>query len=361
MKKGDFMMACDLNKVISAFNISRAAEIYGNGHINDTYLVNHTKKYILQKINTNIFKRPEQLMAVTDFIKKKVIAAGGDPERETLTVIRTVEGKNYYKAEDGSYFRMYNFVENAVSYDAIENPIQFYHAAKAFGRFQQMLSDFPVEILDETIPNFHNTRSRFSDFLAAVEADKVSRAVGIKSEIQFVLDREKYADVVNDAIKDGSVPVRVTHNDTKLNNVLLDVNTNEGVCVIDLDTVMPGSALYDFGDALRFGANHGAEDDKNLENVYCDLDLFEQFTKGFLEEVGESLTEKEIELLPFSAILMTYECGMRFLGDYLNGDVYFKIHYPEHNLDRARSQFKLVADMESKSDEMASIVRKYRK
>jgi len=256
---------------------------------------------------------------------------------------------------------MYNFVENAVSYDAIENPIQFYHAAKAFGRFQQMLSDFPVEILDETIPNFHNTRSRFSDFLAAVEADKVSRAVGIKSEIQFVLDREKYADVVNDAIKDGSVPVRVTHNDTKLNNVLLDVNTNEGVCVIDLDTVMPGSALYDFGDALRFGANHGAEDDKNLENVYCDLDLFEQFTKGFLEEVGESLTEKEIELLPFSAILMTYECGMRFLGDYLNGDVYFKIHYPEHNLDRARSQFKLVADMESKSDEMASIVRKYRK
>lgn len=203
MKKGDFMMACDLNKVISAFNISRAAEIYGNGHINDTYLVNHTKKYILQKINTNIFKRPEQLMeniaAVTDFIKKKVIAAGGDPERETLTVIRTVEGKNYYKAEDGSYFRMYNFVENAVSYDAIENPIQFYHAAKAFGRFQQMLSDFPVEILDETIPNFHNTRSRFSDFLAAVEADKVSRAVGIKSEIQFVLDREKYADVVNEA------------------------------------------------------------------------------------------------------------------------------------------------------------------
>ena len=303
----------------------------------------------------------ENIAAVTDFIKKKVIAAGGDPERETLTVIRTVEGKNYYKAEDGSYFRMYNFVENAVSYDAIENPIQFYHAAKAFGRFQQMLSDFPVEILDETIPNFHNTRSRFSDFLAAVEADKVSRAVGIKSEIQFVLDREKYADVVNDAIKDGSVPVRVTHNDTKLNNVLLDVNTNEGVCVIDLDTVMPGSALYDFGDALRFGANHGAEDDKNLENVYCDLDLFEQFTKGFLEEVGESLTEKEIELLPFSAILMTYECGMRFLGDYLNGDVYFKIHYPEHNLDRARSQFKLVADMESKSDEMASIVRKYRK
>lgn len=357
-------MACDLEKVFSAFNIESTSELYGNGHINNTYLVKHPKKYILQKINTAVFKNPERLMeniaAVTDFIKKKIVAAGGNPDRETLTVIRTRDGKNYYEAEDGSCFRVYNFVENAKSYDSIEDPIQFYYAAKAFGRFQQMLSDFPVEVLDETIPNFHNTRSRFGDFQAAVAADKAGRKANVSEEIQFVLDREEYTDVVNNAMKDGSVPVRVTHNDTKLNNVLLDEKTNEGVCVIDLDTVMPGSALYDFGDALRFGSNHGAEDDKNLDNVYCDLNLFEQFTKGFMEEVGSSLTEKEIELLPFSAILMTYECGMRFLGDYLNGDTYFKIHYPDHNLDRARSQFKLVSDMEKKLDEMAAIVRKYR-
>lgn len=358
-------MAIDLNQVISAFNIAHSAEIYGNGHINDTYLVNHTKKYILQKINTDIFQNPQRLMeniaAVTDFIRKKVKAAGGNPDRETLTVIRTVDGKNYYKAEDGSYFRMYNFVENAVSYDTITDPAQFYHAARAFGRFQRMLSDFPAATLDETIPNFHNTRSRFEDFQAAVKADLESRAAGVRREIQFVLDREKYADVVNDAMADGSVPVRVTHNDTKLNNVLLDPVTYEGVCVIDLDTVMPGSALFDFGDALRFGANHGAEDDTDLDNVYCDLHLFEQFTKGFLEELGPELTSREIELLPFSAVLMTYECGMRFLGDYLNGDVYFRIHRPGQNLDRARSQFKLAADMETKLDEMAAIVRKYRK
>ncbi len=358
-------MAIDLNQVISAFNIAHSAEIYGNGHINDTYLVNHTKKYILQKINTDIFQNPQRLMeniaAVTDFIRKKVKAAGGNPDRETLTVIRTVDGKNYYKAEDGSYFRMYNFVENAVSYDTITDPAQFYYAARAFGRFQRMLSDFPAATLDETIPNFHNTRSRFEDFQAAVKADLESRAAGVRREIQFVLDREKYADVVNDAMADGSVPVRVTHNDTKLNNVLLDPVTYEGVCVIDLDTVMPGSALFDFGDALRFGANHGAEDDTDLDNVYCDLHLFEQFTKGFLEELGPELTSREIELLPFSAVLMTYECGMRFLGDYLNGDVYFRIHRPGQNLDRARSQFKLAADMETKLDEMAAIVRKYRK
>lgn len=357
-------MAYDLNQVISAFGMSHGAEVYGNGHINDTYIIQDIKKYILQKINTDVFKKPEKLMdnvaAVTDYIKKKIIGEGGDPDRETLTVIRTVDGKSYYKAQDGSYFRMYNFVDNAVSYDTIKDPIQFYYAAKAFGRFQRMLSDFPVNILDETIPNFHNTRSRFFDFQAAVAKDVSGRLQNVEKEVQFALEREKYADVVNDAMQDGSVPVRVTHNDTKLNNVLLDPDTNAGVCVIDLDTVMPGSALFDFGDAIRFGANHGAEDDKNLDNVYCDLTLFEQFTKGFLEEVGPSLTEKEIELLPFSAVLITYECGMRFLGDYLNGDVYFKTHYSAHNLDRARAQFKLVADMEEKLEDMAAIVQQYR-
>ncbi|MBQ7294310.1 MAG: aminoglycoside phosphotransferase family protein [Clostridia bacterium] len=356
-------MAYQLSEIVRQFTIDVNVEAYGNGHINDTYIANSEPKYILQRINSAIFKKPEEVMAnivaVTEFLRKKIIAAGGDPERETLNVIKTVDGKSFYKTDDGNYFRMYKYVERAVGYEMVESPEQFYQAARSFGKFQNMLADYPAETLFDTIPRFHDTEKRFADFEEAVANDLAGRKVLVKDEIDFVLSRKADASVVLNGIRNGEIPLRVTHNDTKLNNVLLDSKTGEGVCVIDLDTVMPGSLLYDYGDALRFGASSGAEDEIYLEKIYFDLELFEAFTKGFIEEVGGSLTPAEIELLPFSAKLLTYECGMRFLGDYLNGDTYFKIHREHHNLDRARTQFKLVADIENKLDEMKKIVKKY--
>lgn len=356
-------MAYQLSDIVKQFDIEVSVESYGNGHINDTYIANSEPKYILQRINSAIFKNPEQVMSnivgVTEFLREKIIAAGGDPDRETLNVISTVDGKSFYESEDGNFFRMYKYVENALGYEKVESPEQFYQAARAFGRFQNMLADYPAEKLFETIPRFHDTEKRFADFEEAVANDLAGRKALVKDEIEFVLSRKADASVVLNGIKAGDIPLRVTHNDTKLNNVLLDSRTGEGVCVIDLDTVMPGSLLYDYGDALRFGASSGAEDEIDLDKIYFDLELFEAFTKGFIEEVRDSLTPAEIELLPFSAKLLTYECGMRFLGDYLNGDTYFKIHREHHNLDRARTQFKLVADIESKLDEMKKIVKKY--
>lgn len=356
-------MSYTLSEIVRNFAIDVTVEAYGNGHINDTYIADSEPRYILQRINHAIFKEPDKVMSnivgVTEFLKAKIIAAGGDPTRETLSVIKTKDGKSYYKTEDGNYFRMYNYVENAVSYEAVENPKQFYEAARAFGRFQNMLSDYPADKLYDTIPFFHDTVKRFGDFEKAVADDLAGRRASVEKEIEFVLSRKADAAVVVDAIADGRVPLRVTHNDTKLNNVMLDAVDGSGVCVIDLDTVMPGSLLYDYGDALRFGASSGAEDEVDLDKIYFDLELFEAFTKGFLQEVGDKLTPAEIEFLPFSAKLLTYECGMRFLGDYLNGDTYFKIHREHHNLDRARTQFKLVADIETKLGAMKEIVKKY--
>ena len=359
------MKGYNLRKVFAQFDINIEASPYGEGHINDTYLADVTpEKFILQRINHNIFKSPEQVMSnivlVTDYLRKIIIENGGNPDRETLTVVKTRDGKDFYKSDDGNYFRMYLFIDNATTYQVVEKPEHFYYAAKAFGKFQKHLSNFPAEKLYETIPNFHNTKIRFDNLLTAIKEDKVGRKNEVMAEIIFALAREKEVSVVVDAIQNGEVPLRVTHNDTKLNNVMIDDITGEGVCVIDLDTVMPGSLLYDYGDSLRFGTNPAQEDEKDLSKVFCDLNLFEQFTKGFLEELGDSITKREIELLPFSAILMTYECGIRFLADYLNGDTYFKIHKPEHNLDRARTQFKLVADMEEKIEQMKAIVEKYR-
>lgn len=355
-------MNCNLEDILRQFDVEFEPQAYGNGHINDTYIVQSTPRYILQRINTEVFKKPIELMdnvkAITEFLRGKIKENGGNPDRETLTLVNTIDDKTFYKTEDGLYFRMYKFIDNAKSYEVVENPDQFYNAARAFGKFQNMLADFPAKDLFETIPNFHNTRKRFEDFKVAVNDDKANRAKEVTKEINFSLEREKYVDTVVDLLKNGELPTRVTHNDTKLNNVLLDDKTGEAVCVVDLDTVMPGSLLYDFGDALRFGASTGSEDEKDLDKIWFDLNLFEVFTKGFLEELGDSITKKEIELLPFSAILMTYECGIRFLGDYLNGDVYFKVDYPEHNLDRARTQFKLVYDMETKMEEMIKIVNK---
>ncbi len=355
-----------MNEIIKHFRVFDepiTAAPYGNGHINQTFVVERKSKYILQKINTNTFKNPDGLMAnivaVTEHLRKKIVAAGGNPERGTLTVIPTLDGKSFYRAEDGSCYRAYIFIDDAICYDQVECADQLYYAAREFGKFQNMLADFPADTLFEAIPHFHDTRDRFRQLTDAIEANLAGRKEQVVAEIDFALAREGDCGIVLDAIADGTVPLRVTHNDTKLNNVMLDPKTGEGVCVIDLDTVMPGSLLYDFGDALRFGANSGAEDERDLDKIYFRLDYFEAFVRGFVQELGKTMTPREIELLPFAVKLMTFECGIRFLADYLNGDTYFRVHREGHNLDRCRTQFKLVADMESKMEEMKAIVAKY--
>ncbi|MBE6541895.1 MAG: aminoglycoside phosphotransferase family protein [Ruminococcaceae bacterium] len=351
----------NLREILRHFEVDIIPSAYGNGHINDTYLVHSSPEYILQRINKKVFTNPtavmENILGVTQYLRKKIEEEGGDPDRETLTLISTVDGKPYYLHTDGEYYRMYKYISNSKSYDLVENPMQLYHAAKAFGKFQNMLSDYPADTLHETIVDFHNTKVRYDQFKSALANDKAGRAASVQDEIKFVLDREGDAGIVVDAIAAGKLPLRVTHNDTKLNNVLLDEVTGEGVCVIDLDTVMPGSLLYDYGDALRFGGSSGAEDEKDLSKIYFKVENFEHFTRGFLEALP-SITEEELALLPFSIKLMTLECGSRFLADYLNGDVYFKTAYPEHNLDRCRTQFKLVADIEEKMDSLNAIVKK---
>ncbi|HBV82138.1 MAG: aminoglycoside phosphotransferase family protein [Lachnospiraceae bacterium] len=342
---------------------------YGNGHINDTFLLryktpeNIEKKYILQRMNHNIFKNPQQLMEnvvhITEYLRQTILSQGGDPDRETLNVWKTLDGANWYQDSNKNYWRVFPFIENSICLEKVESEKDFYDSAVAFGNFQKMLADFPVQTLHETIPNFHNTVSRFQDFKKAIqEADK-NRATLAKAEIAFALDREQDASILTDLLAKGKLPLRVTHNDTKLNNILLDADTHKALCIIDLDTVMPGLSLYDFGDSIRFGASTGAEDEPDLSKVELDLSLFEAFTKGYLEGCAGSLTKTEIELLPVGAKLMTFECGIRFLADFLTGDHYFKVHRENHNLDRARTQFKLVADMEAKWNEMQSIVNKY--
>jgi len=345
------------------------AEPYGLGHINDTFLArfknenNGENKYILQRINKNVFKTPEKLMEniknVTLHIKGKITDNGGDINRETLNLISTDEGVCFYKSDEGDYWRAYIFIEGAQTYQVVENLNHFYNAGKALGKFEQNLSDFPADKLYETIPDFHNTYKRFLAFKEAVEKDSLNRAKEVEAEINFVFNRAKDTAILVDLLNEGKLPLRVAHNDTKFNNIMIDDITGEGICVIDLDTIMPGLSLYDFGDSIRSGANPAEEDEIDLSKVCMDLDLFESFTHGFIEGTNRSLTELELQYLPFSAKLMTFECGMRFLTDYLNGDVYFKIHRPNHNLDRARTQFKMVADMEAKLEEMKAIVEKY--
>ncbi len=341
-----------------------------DGHINDTYIVEYEtekgiERYLLQRINVNVFKKPLELMenvvAVTSFLRKKIEENGGDPKRETLTVYNAKDGKNHFMAEDGGCWRMYNYVEDTFSINVLDNPEDFRNSAISFGNFQNLLVEFPIETLHETIPNFHNTPSRFNDLKVAVEKNISGRKDDALKEIDFCFKREKDCSVITDLLGTDRIPVRVTHNDTKLNNVLFDNKTKKGLCVVDLDTVMPGSALYDFGDSIRFGANTATEDETDLSKVSLDLDYFKAYVDGYLDAVGSSLTEDELILLPFAAKLLTFECGMRFLGDFINGDVYFKIDYPEHNLVRSRTQFKLVEDIEKKYNEMEKIVSDLRK
>lgn len=342
---------------------------FGNGHINDTYLLEFKtgkkkpKRYILQRMNKDIFSKPAELMdnivGVTSYLREIVLANGGDPLRETLNIIPAKDGKAYYVDAQEEYWRAYHFIENAVSYEQVEKPEDFYESAAAFGNFQRQLADYPAATLHETIPGFHDTKARLEMFKKAVEKDVCSRAASVKKEIEFVLEREDVAGFFGDLLAKGEIPLRVTHNDTKLNNIMMDIETGKGICVIDLDTVMPGLAMNDFGDSIRFGASTAAEDERDLSKVWCDMNLFDVYTRGFIKGCGGRLTPGETELLPMGAKVMTFECGMRFLTDYLQGDTYFKIHRPGQNLDRCRTQLKLVWDMEQKWRTMQETAAKY--
>lgn len=335
-------------------------EPYGSGHINDTFLaVFDGKRYILQRMNHMIFPRPDLLMeniiGVSSHIRKK---AGADKERASLAVVYTRDNKPFFVDSIGSYWRVYEFCEGTVSRDRVENARDFELCGEGFGAFQGLLSDYPAETLHESIANFHNTEKRYESFIASLERDVCQRATEVEREIRFVKERREFTGLLLREYESGGLPLRVTHNDTKLNNILFDEVTGEPVCVIDLDTVMPGFSVNDFGDSIRFGASTAAEDETDLDKVWLDLGLFESYARGFLKGCGNRLTKRETELLPIGAIMMTFECGMRFLTDYLDGDVYFRTHREKHNLDRARNQFKLVSDMEKKLSEMNAIIDK---
>ena len=362
----------DLNKIVPFFRfrgVLKDAELWGTGHINDTYRLTVEQGgcelyYIIQRINHKVFPNIPEMMSnierVTKHLRKKIEAiSGSDYSREALCVVYTLDDKPYYLDSDGNYWRAYVFVENARTVDFVSSPSQAYEAAKAFGRFQSMLQDLPGAPLYEVIPNFHNTAKRFEKFLQVLEADSLQRAALAKAEIEFVLARKDSTSLVVDLLASGKLPSRVTHNDTKINNVMLDDGDGKGICVIDLDTVMQGSMLYDFGDEVRTSTVNAAEDEKDLSKVRFSLEYFSELVRGYLESAGDFLTPEEIQLLAFSGRLITFEIGLRFLTDYLEGDVYFKVHRDGHNLDRCRTQFELVRQMEEQSAAMEAIVAKY--
>lgn len=344
-------------KILEQFQLKcppAAIKAYGSGHINHTYLVETegTQDYILQRINKSVFPKPEELMEnivkVTLYLKEKIEKTRGNAKRETLTIVSTKDGKSYFQDEEGEYWRVYLYIEDAVVLNAAENRKDFYESGVAFGRFQAMLNDFPADTLHEVIPGFHDTRKRYETFEKAVELDVVGRKNEVKKEINFIRERREETSILYDMLRRGELPLRVTHNDTKLNNVLLDKESHKALCVIDLDTVMPGISVHDFGDAIRFGANRAAEDEPDIQKVSLSLEHYEAYRKGFLEGCEGRLTEAEVRMMPMGAKMMTLECGMRFLTDYLQGDVYFKVAREKHNLDRCRCQLALAADMERK-------------
>ena len=363
-----------LAEVLDAFDFGNpvvGAMRYGCGHINDTFCV-HTQPvddscncFILQRMSAAAFKRPDQLMeniiGVTEYLGEKIKAAGGDRSREAMEVIRPKNGEPYYTDSEGGAWRVFPFVKDIYCYQTVESPELFAASGRTFGKFQRMLDGYPAETLHETIPHFHDTEDRLAKLKQAIAEDVKGRVKDCGPEIEFVMAHEADCSVALQALRDGILPLRVTHNDTKLNNVLIDKKTGEGMCVIDLDTVMPGLSINDFGDSIRFGANHCAEDETDLSKMSIDMELYEIYAKAFLEGAAGSLTDAEIEYMPWGAKLMTLECGIRFLTDYLVGDTYFRIHREKHNLDRCRTQFKLVADMEAHWDEMKAVVGKFRK
>ena len=343
---------------------------FGEGHINETYAVympgtegTDVPRYVLQRVNIHVFKNPAQVMenifSVTEYLREVIRKEGGDLDRETLSYIKTKSGDTYFEDADGQPWRCLHYVPNSICHQTVEEPQQFYQSARSFGHFLKQLGDYPAERLYETIPRFHDTVKRFQDFSEAVRKDVKNRAGQCREEIDFALAREADCGVLMKQLQEGVLPLRVTHNDTKLNNILFDADTDQGLCIIDLDTIMPGLAANDFGDSIRFGASTAEEDEPDLSKVHFDIHLYELYVKGYLEMAREVLTPAEIDSLPWGARLMTLECGMRFLADYLQGDVYFKTAYPDHNLVRARTQFRLVKEMEEQFDSMYEILRKY--
>lgn len=356
----------DLKQILKEFQIEGTVlsiEPYGNGHINVTYLVVTTKKrYILQKINHILFKDIDKLMhnitLVTEYNRKVTLERGKDPDSECLSLIYTNDNKSYYFSLV-NYYRVYKFIENSICYQIVEKPEHFYESAVSFGNFASLLATFDASQLYEILPDFHNTKKRFANFEKAAKEDKMNRKQFVLSEIRFINARKTICGKIVDLLEAGVMPTKVTHNDTKLNNVLFDIDTEKGLAVIDFDTIMPGSICYDFGDSIRFGCNPAPEDEKDLRKVNFQMHLFEEYVKGFLYSLGKSITLVEKDHLVYGALLMTLECGIRFLTDYLEGDTYFRTHRPAQNLDRCRTQLRLVADMEMYLDEMNQIVDKY--
>ena len=366
-------MAVDIPFIASKFDLRGTvleALPYGSGHINDTYRMRVNQggriiDYILQRINHHIFPNVPALMdniqRVTTHIRQKWEAKQQDGSRNVLTIVPARDGAPFVKDADGSYWRIYVFIADTASFDFVSEPAQAYEAAFTFGQFQMNLADLGGPALSEPIPDFHNTPKRFQAFLAALKADALNRAASAKPEIDFVLSWQDKLSYVTDGLAKGTIPSRVTHNDTKINNILLDKDTGKGLCVIDLDTVMPGSVLYDFGDEARTSTATAAEDERDLSKVQFRMDMFEGLAHGYLDAVRTMLTGEELRLLSFAGPLMTFEVGLRFLTDFLDGDHYFKIHRENHNLDRCRTQFELVRQMMAAQDKMQSIINKYAK
>ncbi len=359
-----------LAAVIAGFEFEgtlESCEEIKTGHINTTYRLGFRRAdgserdYVLQRINTYVFKKPEMVMEnvqlVTEHLRRALIARGESAENRVLRIIPVRGGGIMRLDDEGGCWRAYDCILHAETVDQVDGPEQFREIGHAFGEFQTMLADFPIEKLHDTIPSFHDTRKRIANFEASVARDAEGRAAGVQPEIAFARARAGEMVRIVDMIAAGEIPLRVTHNDTKVNNVMLDIGTGRAMCVIDLDTVMAGSALYDFGDAVRVGASTAAEDEADTSKVGLDIGLFRGFAEGFISQTAQRLTEAELVNLPLGALVMTYENGIRFLGDYLDGDVYYRIEYPEHNLVRARAQFAMVADMEAKRGEMDRIVR----
>lgn len=358
-----------LLSVCRAFGIDgelKETKALTDGHINTTYCATFekdgkTKKYLLQNINTHVFKDQDVLMqnivGVTEFLRKRIKEDGGDPKRETLHFLKAKNGA-YYHNDDAGCWRIYDFIDNSYTYNLIDSPDVFESAGRSFGRFQCLLDGYPCDKLGETIPDFHNTPKRLETLEKSIEADVMKRAQSVKDEIEFALSRKEKGSKAMKLLSEGAIPARVTHNDTKINNILFDEKTHKGICIIDLDTIMPGLSLYDFGDAIRSGASTALEDETDLSKVSVSLPLFESYVKGYLSSCAGALNETEVANLAYGAWLMTYECGVRFLTDHLDGDVYFRIDHENHNLERARNQFKMASDIESKLDEMNKITER---
>ena len=358
----------DFKSIIGNFSLYGdliSVEPYGNGHINDTFAVvcdqcGTRVRYILQRINTNVFRDPVNLMDNISRVTSH-LATKADNCRQTLTLVPAKDGKSYIVDADGNYFRTYLFIENATSYDILENSRQAYEAASAFGKFQADLADIPGGRLVETIKDFHNTLARVAQLENAIKLDKMNRVKDVAAEIDFVLSRKSMTEKLIALQNEGAIPERITHNDTKLNNVMIDDATGKGICVIDLDTVMPGLAHYDFGDMVRTGTSPAPEDEVDLSKIYMRFENFEALLRGYCSTAGKVLNDCELEHLPFAGALITLEIGTRFLTDYLEGDVYFKTHRAGHNLDRCRSQFQLVRSIENQHNEMMNLLNTVKK